>query len=284
VAISKTALALATGLALVPADMAPAASRRGAAIPFELYKGHIFVRAFVNGSGPYLFGFDTGASGMGRVDSSLRSTLSLPKMGEEANSDGIKTVNTDVVSVSAVRLGDIERRGLTLLSRDYNHGRQDHAIAGIIGRDFFAERLVTIDYPRRTIRFSRGKLKATGAGVAAYTGSFVVPVCFAGGCYSGKVDTGSSRSIVIPEDLISRVSATSPLPIGEAARTNSVARLYQMTLTEPVRIGGITAGGQTILYAKPSDPMINIGSDFLKDYVLTIDQQHHLLRISRPKP
>jgi hypothetical protein len=48
-------------------------------------------------------------------------------------------------------------------------------------------------------------------------------------------------------------------------------------------VSGVTATNQKILYSDPSDDTINIGSDFLKDYVLTIDQRHQLLKISRPK-
>jgi predicted aspartyl protease len=275
----RLAIAIVAALASIAAKPAP-----DPAIPFELYKGHIFVSASVNGKGPYLFGFDTGASGVGRVDSSLTAELSLPKIGEEANSDGITTVATDAVAVGALKVGDLEKRNLKLLSRDYNHGRTDHALAGIIGRDFFADRLVTIDYPNRRISFAEGALSASDPSVVAYSGSFVVPVCFASGCYPAKVDTGSSRSIVVPKDLVAEISASAPRSIGAAARTNSMAALYEMDLMEPVRIGGITAAGQTVFYAEPSDAMINVGSDFLKDYVLTIDQQHKLLKIEKPKP
>jgi hypothetical protein len=278
----ETEMRLAAAILAVAALGGATRPQQQPTVPFELYKGHIFVSAFVNGKGPYLFGFDTGASGMGRVDSTLTTQLSLPKAGEEANSDGIRTVTTDVVQVDVVRLGDVEKSDLKLLSRDYNHGRTDHAIAGIIGRDFFADRLVTIDYAHKRISFAKGSLNACDRRVVAYSGSFVIPVCFASGCYPGKVDTGSSRSIVIPKNLVAKISATAPKPIGEAARTNSVATLYEMTLQEPVRVGGITAAGQTVLYAEPSDTTINVGSDFLKDYVLTIDQQHKLLKIDRP--
>jgi hypothetical protein len=70
--------------------------------------------------------------------------------------------------------------------------------------------------------------------------------------------------------------------IGEAMRTNSAARLYEMSLREPVRISGLTVTGQKVLYADPSDKFINVGSDFLKDYILTIDQARQLLSIRRP--
>lgn len=275
-------IARAFTVSLVAISVAGASRPNPSETRFEIYKGHLYVEALVNGRGPFLFGFDTGASGMGRADSSLVSNLNLPKVGARSNSDGITTVTNDTVSVDRLRVGDLEKTGLELIARDYNQGRTDHKIAGIIGRDFFADRLVTIDYPRRRIRFDRGTLKAADPGVIAYSAAFVIPVCFASGCYPAKLDTGSSRGIVVPKDLVAKIATGAPKRIGQAARTNSVATLYEMELMEPVRIGGMTVFHQSALYAEPSDAVINVGSDFLKDYVLTIDQQHHLLRIARP--
>lgn len=254
-------------------------------IPFELDHGHIFVDAFVNGRGPFRFGFDTGASGMGRADSSLAAALSLPKVDQAANSDGVKTATANVVAVESLRVGDLEKRNVQLISRDYNAGRNPglQPVMGIIARDFFADELVTIDYPAKEITFSRGQLKLGEAGVVAYGASFTVPVCFASGCYPGKIDTGSSRSFVVPKDLVPKLSASQPAVIGQGLRTNGVATLYEMTLNEPVRIAGVTATHQKIIYAEPSGDTIVIGTEFLKDYVLTIDQQNHLLKISMPR-
>lgn len=252
-------------------------------VPFELDHGHIFVSVFVNGKGPYRFGFDTGASGIGRVDASLTAELQLAAVGTARTSDGIRTATANEVSVEDLRLGSIDRQDVALLSRDYNAGRKPglKPIQGIIGRDFFADALVSIDYPARTITFSAGSLANT-PGAIAYDRSPGVPVCFSKACYPAKIDTGSSRSIVIPKELAGKVAAAPPVAIGQGARTNGVSQLYEMQLLEPVRIGDITVAAPKVLFAVPSDDTINIGSDFLKDYVLTLDQQHHLLRIHRP--
>ena len=248
--------------------------------PFELYKGHIFVMAYVDGRGPYRFGFDTGASGNGRVDAQLASELALTPAGTAETSDGITTASADMVSIGRLRFGPIEKRDLKLISRDYNGGRNDaHAIQGIIARDFFADWVVTIDYPKRTISFSRTHLRKGERGVVAYGPSFSVPVCFANGCFTGKLDTGSSRAVVVPKDVAGKLRTTEPVKIGEAKRTNGVATLYEMTLLEPLRVSGVTSHAQKLLVADPSDNMINVGSDFLKDYVLTIDQSRRLLFI-----
>jgi predicted aspartyl protease len=282
---------LEVGMAIALAAGASAPDIRGDgaedafSIPFELDHGHIFVSAFVNGQGPFRFAFDTGASGMGRADSSLAAELSLPKLDETANSDGINVKIADVVAVDSLRLGKLEKRNVELLSRDYNKGRKPglQPIKGIIARDFFADRLVTIDYPARAIRFSRGKLRPNDPGVTAFAGSLSIPVCFSAGCFPAKVDTGSSRTIVVPKDLVPKLSASEPVPIGRGMRTNSVATLWEMTLHEPARVAGITAINQKVLYAEPSDSVIVIGSDFLKDYVLTVDQRNHLLRLEMPQ-
>jgi hypothetical protein len=254
-------------------------------IPFELYKGHIYVAAFVNGKGPYRFVFDTGASGMGRADRRLVSELSLRKIGEEQNSDGINTAPIDLVSADSLRLGPQERRRLKLLSRDYNLHRKagEAPVMGIIGRDFYKDRLLTIDYPARTISFSGGRLNARDRGVVAYKPSFAIPVCFDIGCYDGKVDSGSNESIIVPKSLVGRVSATAPVHVGSGTSANTIFEMYEMQLVHPVKLSGVTATNQKVLYSDPSDDTINIGSDFLKDYVLTIDQRHRLLRIVKPK-
>ena len=253
-------------------------------IPFELQNGRIYVSAFVNGKGPYRFGFDTGASGVGRADTRLATGLSLSKTGDAANSDGVKTVTTDVVSVESLRVGRLEKRNVELLSRDYNKSLKPggEPMMGIIGRDFFADGLIEIDYPAKRISFSRGRLRPGDRGVVRYGASLTVPVCSKAECYPGMIDTGSNRGIVIPKNLAAKLASGTPTLIGKASRTNSVATLYETTLKEPVRVAGVTALNQKVIYTEPSIDKINIGSDFLKDYVLTIDQVHGLLRISNP--
>lgn len=251
-------------------------------IPFELDHGHIFVSAYVNGAGPERFGFDTGASGIGRVDAQLTARLALPKAGEGETSDSVTTATADLVSVGSLRLGGIEKRDVKLLSRDYNGGKKADPIMGIIARDFFAGWTVAIDYPAKTIRFDHRALRAGEPGVVAYGGSFAIPVCFAAGCFPAKIDTGSSRGIVLPKDIVAKLSLGTPVKLGEAKRTNGSVTLYETDLREPIEIAGIRVTGQKALYADPSGNFIVIGSDFLKNYILTIDQKQHLLSIRRP--
>jgi hypothetical protein len=90
-------------------------------------------------------------------------------------------------------------------------------------------------------------------------------------------------SVVLPKSMLAQVRASKPVLVGQGRRTNSVSKLYEMTLVDPLSIGSITATNLKVQYADPSDDEINVGSGFLKDYVLVIDQRHHLLKIGKPK-
>jgi len=269
--------------ALVCASVSGAKPLPGGAVPFELRGGHIFVQAYVNGKGPYLFGFDTGASGMGRADTRLTQELSLAKVGEEQNSDGIKTVTTDVVAVDRLRLGPIMKRNVRLLSRNYNgSSKSPPFLMGIIGRDFFADWLLTIDYPNQRLAFSRGRLNPRNRDVVRYGPGFRIPVCIGTTCVDGKLDTGSSLSLVFPKALALSNASGPATPMGTGRRMNSVTELFQVELRAPVTVAGALAKNRTVMFADRSETTVNVGSTFLKDYVVTIDQRHQLLRISRP--
>lgn len=283
---TKSIVLIVAGLCVASVgDSAPRRPESASTIPFELYKGHIYVSAFVNGRGPYRFVLDTGASGMGRADTRLVDALSLKRIGQAQNSDGINVAQINIVEASSLRLGSVEQHDVQLASRDYNlHRKSGEApVMGIIGRDFFKDRLVTIDYPARTIRFTHDKLRPHQAGVVHYGPSFRIPVCFDIGCHDGKVDSGSSESLVIPKALAARIATTPPVHVRSATSANTVFELYEMRLKQPVRVSGVTVSNQRVVYSEPSDDVINVGSDFLKDYVLTIDQPNQLLRISKPK-
>jgi hypothetical protein len=254
------------------------------AVPFELSGGRIYVQAFVNGRGPYRFGFDTGASGVGRADTRLATELALPMVTQAQNSDGVAVTTTDVVSVESIRLGPVIQRKAELLSRDYNRNLKagNQPMMGIIAREFFADKIIVIDYPARTIRFRDGALDPKAAGVIHYAPGFTIPVCFGELCHPGKIDTGSNRGLVLPKDIAEKVSVGAPVLLGQAARTNSSVSLYEVPVRGPVRVGALTASPSKVLYADPSTDTVNIGSDFLKDYVLTIDSKNELLRIDKP--
>lgn len=212
-------------------------------VPFELSGGRIYIEAFVNDRGSYRFALDTGASGAGRADMRLTEGLALPKVAQAQNSDGVVVTATDVVTVDVIRVGPVTKRKVELLSRDYNRNLKPGAqpMMGIIGRDFFADVLITIDYPARIIRFGTGALDPKSPGVVQFGPGFAIPVCFGTLCRPGKVDTGSNRGLVLPKSFALSVSTGTPVLLGQAARMNSSVSLYKIAPREEVSVGGITA-------------------------------------------
>lgn len=89
-------------------------------VPFETIDGRIYVQATVNGRGPFRFAIDTGASGLGRVDSSLVATLGLTLRPPIPNSDGVTTAEADTTMVDSIDVGGLSRRDLRVITRDYN--------------------------------------------------------------------------------------------------------------------------------------------------------------------
>jgi hypothetical protein len=139
-------------------------------VPFEVVDGRIYVQAKVDGAGPFRFVVDTGASGMGRADASLVRQLGLPVAGEGESSDGVATAKVEMTHFAALELGGLVRRDLKVIMRDYGSRLAPEAkFAGIIGRDFFGDGLLVIDYPARLLTFGRGPgLLRGAAGVLGY--------------------------------------------------------------------------------------------------------------------
>ena len=88
-------------------------------VPFRTIDGRIYVDVLVNGRGPYVFALDTGASGMGRADASLVAALGLAPVGKGQASDGIKQAEVDLVKIRSLKFGNLERRDLEIIARDY---------------------------------------------------------------------------------------------------------------------------------------------------------------------
>lgn len=250
-------------------------------VPFEIVRGRIYVQVSVNGSGPHRFMFDTGASGIGRADTSLVKELSIPIVGTSTNSDGVNTTKIDVVRLETLSLGGLTRSNAELLSRDYSRDGDAVAIRGIIGRDFFADGLLVINYPARTLLFTRGSLRPGDAGVLTYRENFHVPVTIGAETVEGKLDTGSNLTMHVPKSLYDRVDADPLKPAGEGRRANTVFQLYSTRLRGPVSIGVLRASEVPVMVSDRA-PRLNIGAGFLKDYVLAFDQRSQLVALCPP--
>ncbi|HET9835875.1 MAG TPA: aspartyl protease family protein [Rhodanobacteraceae bacterium] len=243
-------------------------------VPFEVVDGRIYVQARVNGRGPFRFAVDTGASGWGRADTTLVSALHLKTGMPTTTSDGMQKAQVATVHLDSLELGGVSRQSLDVITRDYDSRMSpDAAFSGIIGREFFADGLLIIDYPERTLSFSRKlSLSPTGPNVLRYERAFRVPVSIGKVRTEGNLDTGADVAFVLPKSLFERVS-DSPLQQAGAGRlTNSRIQTMRSTVHGPFRIGGVSLSDVPV---RVSDryPELLVGAHALQHFVLMIDQR-----------
>lgn len=132
-----------------------AATGAALSVPFRVVDGRIYVTAKVDDKGPFVFAVDTGASGMGRADAGLVATLGIPVTGSGHTSDGVATAEVKTVHLRSVDLGGFVRRDLEVATRDYSSKlTPEAAFSGILGREFFGDGLLVIDYPARRLTFT----------------------------------------------------------------------------------------------------------------------------------
>jgi hypothetical protein len=154
-------------------------------VPMTLVDGRVYVDASVNGRGPFRFAVDTGASGIGRVDARLVTLLGLTRGHPAVTSDAVKTRVVDTIHLDALALGKVVRQDVDLITRDYRaHLSRDAGFDGILGREFFADGLLVIDYAGRELSFSRtlGLSRSDGHAMA-YERAFRIPITIGGKPY-----------------------------------------------------------------------------------------------------
>lgn len=243
-------------------------------VPFRVVDGRIYVEARVNGEGPFAFAVDTGASGMGRADASLTRSLGLPVELTGTTSDGVATAKVDMTRFASLDVGGFIRRDLSVIARDYSSRAAPEAkFAGIIGRGFFGDGLLVIDYPSRRLTFTQGSGLTRGApGVLAYERAFRVPVTIGGVATEGHLDTGANVAFVLPKSLFDRVGGGAVAAAGAGTLTNSTIETGRATVHGPFRIGGASLSDVDVRVSE-TYPELLVGAHALQHFALLIDQR-----------
>jgi predicted aspartyl protease len=243
-------------------------------LPFELVDGRIYVQARVNGRGPYRFAVDTGASGMGRADASLVRALGLHVSGQVPNSDGVRTAHADTTRLVSLDLGGMVRRDVEVIARDYG-ARMPEAqrFHGIVGRDFFGDGMLVIDYPNRRLAFTTTTRLSTDARHAlGYDRPFRVPVTIAGVPATGHLDTGANVAAVLPRSLYDRIAATPLEEAGTGQLSNGKIGIRKATVEGAIELSAVRVERPGV---RVSDdfPELLIGAHLLQHHLLAIDQR-----------
>lgn len=269
------------------AALSAPATRQAVEIPITLAGTQILVDGVrVNGQGPYRFLLDTGAQGSGRADVTLVQALNLPQVGVAGASDGGGGARRElpVHRIETLEFAGLTFRDLDVVSRDYNAGGGGGRgpIAGVLGIDLFSGVLLTIDYGRGVLRIEQGALpEPDGRTVLALDPGRPTPtveINLGGQALKANIDTGSMGGITVGQaaaDTLTFVSA--PTAAGQAQTVSGAFEVRQAQLA-----GDMTLGGQT--FARPTVTVMphfrvgNLGGDFLRGQVMTLDMANHRVR------
>lgn len=271
------------------AEPAPCAlvdsARKGAelSVPFRTVDGRIYVEARVDGKGPFTFAVDTGASGMGRADAALVARLGLPVHGTGEASDGVASATVDTVKLASLDLGGFVRRDLEVITRDYASRMAPEArFDGIVGREYFADGLLVIDYPSHRLTFTRGAGLARGMdGVLGYERAFRVPVEIGEETAEGNLDTGANVAFVLPKPLFERTGGGPTEVAGEGRLTNGSVETGRATMHGPFRIGAAELADVEVRVSEKY-PELLVGAHALQHFALLIDQRTQSIALCPP--
>lgn len=254
--------------------LATSSEQSAVQVPFEVVDGHIYVQARVNDRGPFRFAVDTGASGIGRADTSLVDALSLAPQGQASTSDGVQTAVVDTVRLDSLALGGLVKSGVEVITRDYGSRMPAQArFHGILARDFFADGLLVLDYPRKRLSFSMTvSLPATDKGLLRYERAFRVPVTIGGLATEANLDTGANIGFVMPKSLYTQVAQAPLQAAGAGTLTNSRIETWRGVVPGPVRIGGASLSDVEVRVSDKFPEML-VGAHVLQKFVVLIDQR-----------
>jgi hypothetical protein len=252
------------------------------AVPAALV-GHVFtVEARVHGRGPFRFTVDSGSAGMLRVSSALQKKLQLAQIGEARTGDpsGKNVKSVPVVRVDSVAIGGARFAGIDATVAD---GRVD-GTDGVIGLPLLAGLTVTLDYPKQQLRLSRKPLEAGGEHVVAFTADRGVPVIevdVGGVPMKVDVDTGSPAILTVPAPWSSKLSFAGPLKVvGKGRTVSNDFEIRGAELRGELRVAGYGRAAPRIDVVELF-PVANLGSRFLRDYVVTFDLANRRFALSR---
>ena len=257
-------------------------------IPMRTDGGMPAIELMVNGKGPFLFAIDTGAEGGPRLDSSLVEKLGLKPSGQmrEGDPSGRNPRMAETVKLDSIEVGGLRFTGLDATSRNYKNSPRPLAADGIIGLGLFTDYLLTLDFPAKVVRISRGELpKADGAEILDYQSEHGVPsveLSVGNTKIKAHLDSGNMiGAFVFPTSFAEKLTqASEPKVVGRARSASGDMEIKQVQIKEMVRLGRHEFPDATITFPALGDTG-NVGAKILSQFAVTFDQQHQRVRLTR---
>jgi hypothetical protein len=257
-------------------------------VPLRSDGGMPMIEVMVNGQGPFLFGIDTGAQGGTRIDSSLVEKLALKSSGQVQATDpsGRNPQTSETFKLDSIAIGNLRFADITTASRNFKNSPRPLKVDGILGLSLFSDYLITLDFPAKLLRFERGELpKADGAEILDYKNEGGIPLIeltVGSAKINAHLDSGNAiGAFVLPTSFVEKLAkASEPVVVGRARSASGEMEIKQVQLKDTVRLGRHEFPQPTVTYPALGD-VGNVGVKTLSQFVLTFDQQHNRVRLTR---
>jgi CubicO group peptidase (beta-lactamase class C family) len=251
------------------------------AVPLTPAEHLMAVEAKVNGKGPFHFVIDTGSAAMLRLSPEIAKSLGLEEIGEALSGDpsGRNAVRRPVMRVDSVEIGGARFSGVTATVG----GRPGPVqLDGVIGLPLFGKLTVTLDYPRQELRLGIEPLPAHGTHVVSFTAEHGVPqieIDVAGVTTKVDIDSGSPALV----NLVSTAGLSfngEPRVVGRGRTASNEFEIRAGELRGDIRVAGWTQSNPMVDLVDIF-PVSNLGSRFLRQYVVTFDLANGRMELAK---
>ena len=262
-------------------------------VPFRLLNNHIYVEASVNGEKPRAFVFDTGATAF--LDNDAAKAMGIKVEGALPGGGFGDQINP----VGLTRVKSVSLGGLTLPDQVFATSDTKGWIkvegadsAGLLGYEFAKRAVLTIDYARHTMTFTKPDKFEPPKGAPGIPFTFDGHIPMLEGSLDGmagqfELDTGARGALTVmhpfaqANGLVDKYHATKSATVGYGVGGPSRALLGRggelvlgpVTIEAPVTELVTDTGGA----AEAARTAGNIGGDLLKRFTVTLDYGHRLL-------
>jgi Aspartyl protease/PDZ domain len=268
-------------------------------LPFRLLNNHIYVDVMVNGKGPYTFIVDTGGHCLIAPDRVAQLGLKIVGAAPMSGA-GDKIASTGFTHIDDIALGSLHMRDqLGFAAPIYDPSIEGIRVDGMVGFEVFRRFAVQIDYGRHVITLTdpaRFDPKDSGTAIPFVFYDHLpsvsgliddLPAHF-------DIDTGSRAEADITSPFVAANNLRSRFSKGVTAVTgwgvggpshSYVVRLPSLTLGS-VRVNNPVVGLSQDKGGSISDPnyAANVGSGFLKRFVVTFDYAHQRMYLKPVDP
>jgi PDZ domain/Aspartyl protease len=261
-------------------------------VPIRLANNHIYVDTMVNGKGPFPFIVDTGGHTI--LTPSTVAALALESQGSAPSAGaGEKIATNGYAKVREIAVGAMRMRDQTAFTLDFaSKETEGFEVGGMIGFEFFRRFAVRIDYGSGTMTIidpARFDPKDAGTPIPFRFYDHVPQVEGRFGDLPGRfaIDTGSRTELNLTTPLVECARLRDAYPGGVLAVDgwgvggpvkSHVVRGKSLTLGT-VTVADPVASLSTAKAGSFSDANYegNVGSGFLKRFVVTFDYAHQVM-------